>query len=133
MARPEQPDHPHGNQVVWVDIPVADLDRAIAFYSGVLDAPVTREGGPGFLFGLLPHSEHGVGGCLVPESAGNAPSRAGPLVYLNAGGRLHDAVRAAQAAGGTVLQAVHQIGEHGWRAIVLDSEGNRIALHAPRI
>ena len=28
-------------------------------------------------------------------------------------------------------QAVHQIGPHGFRAIVVDSEGNRIALHAP--
>ena len=47
--------------------------------------------------------------------------------------RLHEAVRCAQSHGGTVVQAVHQIGEHGWRAIVIDSEGNRIALHSPRI
>jgi uncharacterized protein len=121
------------NQFVWVDIPVADLERAIAFYSAVLDAPVTRAGGPGFYFGLLPHADEGIAGCLVPAGAGNAPSRTGPLVYLNASGRLHEALRSAQEHGGSVLQAVHQIGEHGWRAIVLDSEGNRIALHAPRI
>jgi hypothetical protein len=27
------------NRIVWVDIPVIDLDRAIGFYSAVLGAP----------------------------------------------------------------------------------------------
>jgi hypothetical protein len=119
------------NQFVWVDIPVTDLNRAIGFYSAVLGAPVTREGGPGFFFGLLPHANEGVGGCLVTSSAEAAPSQLGPLIYLNANGRLHEAVRLAQQMGGTVVHPVHQIGEHGWRAIVHDSEGNRIALHSP--
>ena len=30
------------NQLVWVDIPVLDLDRAIGFYSSVLGKPVMR-------------------------------------------------------------------------------------------
>jgi hypothetical protein len=81
------------NRVVWVDIPVLNLDRAIAFYSAVLGSPVTKEGGPGFVFGLLPHSGTDVGGCLYSPGEDNSPSRVGPLV--------------------------------------LDSEGNRVALHAP--
>lgn len=32
--------------------------------------------------------------------------------------------------GGTMRQDVHSIGEYGFRAEVLDSEGNCIALHA---
>ena len=43
------------HRFVWVDIPVADLDRAIAFYAAVLGSAVTKEGGPGFSFGLLAH------------------------------------------------------------------------------
>ena len=121
------------NQIVWVDIPVSDLNRAIQFYSAVLDAPVTREGGPGFFFGLLPHADRGVSGSLYHPLSDNAPSRQGPLVYLNAAGRLHEAVRQVQVHGGSVVQAVHQIGAHGWRALVIDSEGNRIALHAHKI
>ena len=120
------------NQFVWVDIPVTDLNRAISFYSAVLGAPVSRQGGPGFFFGLLANADHGVGGCLVQGGTDNAPSRQGPLVYLNAGGRLHEAVRTVQQLGGTVRQGEHQIGEHGWRAVDIDSEGNRIALHSPR-
>jgi predicted enzyme related to lactoylglutathione lyase len=123
----------HHNQFVWVDIPVTDLNRAIAFYSAVLGARITREGGPGFFFGLLPHARDGVGGCLYHPATDNAPSRQGPLVYLNVSDRLHEAVRTAQDLGGTLVQAVHQIGEHGWRAIILDSEGNRIALHSRKL
>jgi len=119
------------NQIVWVDIPVIDLDRAIVFYSAVLGAEVTRESGPGFVFGLLPHADAGVGGCLYRAGPDNGPAERGPLVYLNASGRLRSAVQAAQEHGGTLLQPVHSIGEHGWRAVLLDSEGNRVALHAP--
>ncbi len=119
------------NQFVWVDIPVADLDRAIGFYSSVLGAAISKEGGPGFSFGLLPHATTNVSGCLFVPDASNAPSSTGPLVYLNASGRLKDAVQAVRASGGTVLEDIHPIGPHGFRAIFLDTEGNRIALHAP--
>jgi predicted enzyme related to lactoylglutathione lyase len=118
------------NRIVWVDIPVTDLDRAIAFYAAMLGQAVTREGGPGFAFGLLPHEGQEVGGCLYLSGDDNAPSRRGPLIYLNAEGRLAEALRAAESLGGELLQTAHPIGPHGWRAIVLDSEGNRVALHS---
>lgn len=119
------------HRIVWVDIPVSDLDRAIAFYSAVLGSTVSKEGGPGFVFGLLPHAGEEVAGCLVLPGAENAPSRTGPLVYLNVEGRMAAAEQAVAAHGGQVLQPAHAIGPHGFRAIVLDSEGNRVALHAP--
>ena len=118
------------HRFVWVDIPVVDLDRAIAFYTAVLASPVTREGGPGFAFGLLAHSGSDVAGCLVPAGEDSAPSLRGPLVYVNVDGRIGDAERAVAAHGGRVLQATHAIGPHGYRAIVVDSEGNRVALHS---
>ena len=120
------------HRFVWVDIPVLDLDRAIAFYAAVLGTPVTREGGPGFSFGLLAHSGSDVAGCLYLADDGNAPSARGLLVYLNAEGRLGEAERAVAAGGGQVLKSTHSIGPHGYRAIVLDSEGNRVALHSAR-
>ena len=119
------------HQMVWVDIPVRDLDRAIAFYSAVLGSAVTRQGGEGFVFGLLPHVEDSVSGCLYLPGTDNAPSLTGPLVYLNADGRLGAAVAAVEAQGGKVVQPAHPIGPHGWRVIVVDSEGNRVALHSP--
>ena len=119
-----------GNTFVWVDIPVADLDRAIAFYAAVVGQPVDKIGGPGFTFGLFKHEGNQVGGCLVESGDGAAPSMTGPLVYLDASGRLDAAVAAAEAKGGRVLKAKHSIAPNGFRAIIADSEGNRVALHS---
>jgi len=117
------------NQVVWVDIPVVDLDRAIKFYSAVLGVPVTKADYPGMSIGLLPGTGEEVSGCLfVGEEI--QPSVNGPLVYLNCDGRLDEAVGTVGAAGGEVVQPRHAIGPHGFRAIIADSEGNRLALHS---
>ena len=118
------------NTFVWVDIPVADLDRAIAFYSAVVGKPVDKMGGPGFNFGLFKHEGNAVGGCLIEPEEGVAPSMFGPLVYIDAGGRLDAAIAAAQAHGGRVLRAKHSIAPNGFRALIADSEGNRVALHS---
>jgi predicted enzyme related to lactoylglutathione lyase len=119
-----------GHRIVWCDIPVSDLDRAIAFYSAVLALPIHRQEFPGGgAIGVLPHEENQVAGCLY-SGDDNRPSREGPLIYLDADGRLDEAVAAVAAHGGSVLQPRHQIGPHGFRAVVLDSEGNRVALHS---
>jgi uncharacterized protein len=117
------------HQIVWVDIPVEDLDRAIGFYSAVLGQEVRKQEFPGMTFGLLPHAEQDVGGCLV-VGGGLRPSEGGPLIYLNAQGRLDEAVAAVWASGGTVVQPKHSIGPYGYRAIIRDSEGNQVALHS---
>lgn len=118
--------------ICWCDIPVLDLKRAIAFYTAVLGEAVTLQSGEGFEFGLLPHvqDQESVSGCLY-VSEGNKPSQHGPLVYLNVAGRLDQAIAAVSANGGTVVQPKQAIGPHGFRAVVEDSEGNRIALHSP--
>jgi predicted enzyme related to lactoylglutathione lyase len=113
----------------WTDIPVTDLDRAINFYSAVLGKKVSKESAEGVEYGLLPHEEQNSAGCLV-EADDNKPSRTGPLIYLSVEGRLDDAVTKVRASGGQILQEKHSIGPHGFRAIILDSEGNRIALHS---
>ena len=118
----------------WTDIPVTNLDRAIKFYSAVLGHEVRKmsEGGPEY--GLLPHDEQNASGCLCIGADGkgdkNQPSETGPLIYLSVEGRLDDAVKAVKPNGGKVLQEKQQIGPHGFRVLIIDSEGNRIALHS---
>ena len=118
----------------WTDIPVTDLGRAVKFYSAVLGKEVRQMSEQGFEYGLLPHEEQNASGCLCVggDSVGteNRPSQTGPLIYLSVEGRLDEAVKAAGANGGKVLEPKSQIGPHGFRALVLDSEGNRIALHS---
>lgn len=122
------------NTLCWTDIPVTNLDRAVKFYSAVLGQEVSKFSEQGFEYGLLPHEEQSASGCLCvgSDSAGidNKASQNGPLIYLSVEGHLDDAVKAVTSSGGKVLQEKHQIGPHGFRAVVVDSEGNRLALHS---
>jgi hypothetical protein len=79
--------------------------------------------------GLLPGYDQDVSGCLHCSET-DKPSDHGPLLYLNCQGRLDEAVAAVSAGGGKVLMPKHPIGPHGFRAVVMDTEGNRIALHS---
>ncbi|MBY5922551.1 VOC family protein [Ferrimonas balearica] len=117
------------NRAVWFDIPVSDLSRARAFYEGVLGLPVYLEQAGEFQFAVLAHQQ-GNGGCLVPTDA-PIGSDTGVLIYLNVAGRLQAAVAQVTALGGELLQPIHPLGPHGYRALIRDSEGNRLALHAP--
>ena len=118
----------------WTDIPVTNLDRAIKFYSAILGKEVRKMSETGFEYGLLPHEEQNASGCLCvggdSVSNKNEPSETGPLIYLSVEGRLNEAVKAARVNGGKVLRERQEIGPHGVRAIIVDSEGNRIALHS---
>ncbi|MFQ6005837.1 MAG: VOC family protein [Woeseia sp.] len=114
------------NRIVWFDLPALDLERAMKFYSSVLDADVS-ESYPGV--GVITSDDGAVSGCVFC-SEDVQPSDQGVLLYFNVDGRLEDAVSAAEKFGGSVNEAPHAIGEFGHRAIVIDSEGNRIALHS---
>lgn len=116
------------NRVVWIDIPVLDLERAAGFYRGVLDAGVELVDAGDLKFAVIDHEE-GNGGCLVPAE-GTIQSEGGVLIYLNVDGRIRDAVAKTTELGGQVKHDVHSIGPHGFRAIVIDTEGNRVALHS---
>ena len=58
------------------------------------------------------------------------PSESGPLVYFGVEGRLEEAVAECVKMGGEIVQDTHQIGNFGMRAVIKDSEGNKIALHS---
>lgn len=114
------------SRVVWFDIPVVDLARAIQFYTQVLDVPF-EEQYPGVA--VMQHQAGDIAGCLF-VSEDQRPSADGVMVYFNVNGRLDAAVEQVTACSGSVLQAPHAIGDYGQRAVVLDSEGNRIVLHS---
>ncbi|MCX5660496.1 MAG: VOC family protein [Planctomycetota bacterium] len=118
------------NRAVWFDVPVAKLDRAIAFYAAMLAVKISKEKFGEMEFAVLEHND-GNGACLIVEPASIASDR-GLLVYFNVDGRIRAAVAAAEKLGGKVTKPIHAIGPHGFRAVLVDSEGNRIALHSQK-
>jgi uncharacterized protein len=114
------------NRIVWFDLPVGDLKRAMLFYSEVLDVEISEEFPD---VAVIAHGDDEVSGCLY-KSDEHPPSRAGTLIYFNVLGRLEAAVDAATRNGGQIEKPPHQIGPFGRRAIIIDSEGNRVALHS---
>jgi len=117
------------NQIVWCDIPVLDLDRAVKLYSAVLGQSVEKQDFPGMTMGILPHNDGEVGAGLFTSDE-EKPSEKGAMIYLNANGRLDDAIAAVTANGGKLVKPKHPIGPFGFRAVMIDSEGNRVALHS---
>ncbi len=115
------------NRIVWVDIPVVDLERANRFYGGVLDIECHVIEMENFSFTVLDHHD-GNGGTLIPHA--DLITQKGPLIYHNCNGRLAEAMGLVEELGGLIVEPVHQIGEHGFRGIILDSEGNKCVLHS---
>jgi predicted enzyme related to lactoylglutathione lyase len=95
----------------------------------VLGQEVKKHEFPGMTIGVLPHGDGDAGGCLLTDPD-QKPSSQGVMIYLNVDGRLDEAIGAVSAHGGKIIEAKHEIAPFGFRAIVHDSEGNRIALHS---
>ena len=117
------------NFVVWFDIPVKNLDRAMKFYSKVMSVELKSvEIGPGKQanFPFVP----GVASGSLKESKESEPSAAGTMVYLNGGEDLSVPLARVEAAGGTIVKHKTRIGENGFMAIFKDTEGNHVALHS---
>lgn len=112
----------------WFDIPVTDMDRAKAFYSTLLGSELTIAEDEQGTMATLPYQD-GVGGALM-QGDDYTPSRQGSVIYLNGGADLSVSLGKVEAAGGKILTDKMSIGENGFIALFLDTEGNRVGLHS---
>ena len=118
------------NPVMHVEIPVADLARAIAFYQRwllvVIDAPVPVHD---CMMAYLPFDDDAGGASLaLVQGADYRPSEQGARIYIGVDDLDASLARALQA-GAALRFGPAQAGE--WHvAEIADSEGNRIAVQA---
>ncbi|WP_109829842.1 VOC family protein [Reichenbachiella versicolor] len=118
------------NAINWFEIPVIDFERAKTFYETVLGAKMMPFDMGGMKSAFFPADlENGIGGCIL-KSEGFEPSTTGTLVYLNGGDDLQIPLSRVEEAGGKVTLAKTDIGENGFMAKFIDSEGNQVALHS---
>lgn len=118
----------------WIEIPVADIDRAAAFYRAIFElgelarydeVPATR-------IAVLRASEKSVQapGVSLVASPLHTPGKGGVIVnfHLGAHAALDHAIAIAIAHGGTLIQPPTADDEGQRYAVLQDSEGNPIAL-----
>jgi hypothetical protein len=118
------------NPVNWFEIPVNDLQRAIAFYEKSLQVKLSREEMGPMKMAMFPSDMEGLGaaGSLV-KADGYGPCAGGTLVYF----RVKDieaTLKRIVEKGGKILMPKTAIGKYGFIAQFEDTEGNREALHS---
>lgn len=122
------------NAVGWFEIPVNDMERAMSFYEKVFDLKLQRNMVGPLDMAWFPWTEEGAGspGSLVKHPDFYVPSADGVLIYLTAhSGDLENELDRVEPNGGKVIQTKTQISDdYGFMALILDTEGNRVALHS---
>jgi len=128
------------NAICWFEIYVDDMERAKTFYSAVLDIIFQDMAIPGeaddFRMSSFPSDpdpeKMGVGGALVQmkgaRSGGERQSTT-TIVYFPCEDCSVEESR-VEAAGGSVHKSKFSIGEYGFCAICLDTEGNTFGLYS---
>ena len=125
-----EPTIAHASAVTWFEIPTLDFDRARHFYDAIFETTLREETFGPARIAIFPHERPGVGGCL-DEGSLSQPSALGTVVYLAANGRLDRTLELAVAAGGSIASPKVALPPGmGYVAHIIDSEGNRIGLHA---
>ena len=115
----------------WVEIPVTDMARAKKFYESLLSVEMQPFAINGTNYAVFPSTDFSGHGALV-EGVGYAPSTDGPLVYLDATGKLDELARQVPMLGGDVVLPCTYISEEGGEIVHFrDTEGNRLGLHSP--
>lgn len=115
-------------RLVWFEIPVVDLDRAVRFYEAVFQVSLTRDRVGACEVAMFPGDT--MGGCLI-KAEGLTPSDHGCCCFFDLGEDLPAVLARVGAAGGSVLTPKTMIApEIGFDASFRDSEGNRIGLYS---
>lgn len=119
------------NAINWFEIPAKNYERAKKFYSTILGVEIKDAPMPEGKYGTFPYDadNNHVGGGII-EMEGINPSAEGVTVYLNGGDNLSEPLSRVESFGGKVVMPKTDIGENGYMAQFIDTEGNKVALHS---
>lgn len=117
------------NPVEWFEISTIDIERAKTFYGNVFNLE--------FQFIEMPESKMymfgepgniGSPGSLV-QSNNSKPGSGGTVIYFSCED-VSKELSLVEKEGGKVILSKTDIGEFGFFAQIIDTEGNRIGLHS---
>lgn len=122
------------NAISWFEIPATDLERAQTFYETIMGIKMIPMDMPGFRMRMFPIDDpmSGIGGALVnSEEFYKSSSTDGTLIYLNGNPDVQNVLDKVEAAGGQIIVQKTEISpEYGYMAVIIDTEGNRVAFHS---
>ncbi len=120
------------NPIVYVEIPVTDLERASRFYEEVFQFSLESTMVDGYSMALFPAApgSSGASGALVKGDV-YVPSKSGPIVYFGTE-NIDRTLERVRKAGGKILYPEKHLDGIGRVAEFEDCEGNRIALFAAK-
>ena len=122
------------NAISWFEIPATDLDRAQKFYETIFSFSMIPLEMDKFRMQMFPidNQMEGIGGALVNvQDFYKSSATDGVLIYLNANPDVQNVLDKVEKAGGKITVPKTEISpEHGFMAVIIDTEGNRIGLHS---
>ncbi|WP_460432120.1 VOC family protein [Arachidicoccus ginsenosidivorans] len=125
------------NILTWFEIPVTDIDRAKKFYETILDIEMVKRADgndEAVFFPFNPNVIQATSGRItgvLSKTTRNSPSSNGTVVYINASPDIQIVLDRVEQVGGKIIAPKTQISA-GFIAIIIDSEGNKVGLHAER-
>lgn len=116
------------NVLSWFEIPAVDFNRAVKFYSSLLNIEINSEEFGPYQMGFLRVEEGGISGSIV-KGEGYIPSENGVIIYLNGEDDLSPILSKVENLGGKIVMPKTLISEQiGYYAFFMDTEGNKIGL-----
>lgn len=123
------------NVLTFFEIPVTDIDRSKKFYETILDIEMVKRldgHDEAVFFPFNPNVVQATSGRVtgvLSKTERNSPSSIGTVVYINASPDIQIVLDKVEQTGGKILVPKTKI-PAGFIAIIIDSEGNKIGLHA---
>jgi uncharacterized protein len=120
------------NAIGWFDVYVDDMQRAVAFYETVFKQKLEKIHDPTGETQMMSFpgdmKAYGAAGALV-KSSHSRPGVGGTMVYFSVDDCAVEASRVA-AANGKLIRPKFSIGDFGWVALCMDTEGNMFGLNS---
>jgi len=125
------------NVLTWFEIPVTDTTRAKKFYEAILEIKMVTGADDKEEAVFFPHDPNVIQATsgritgVLSRSERNSSSSNGTLVYINASPAIQTVLDKVEQAGGKIIVPKKKISV-GFIAVIADSEGNSIGLHAEK-
>ena len=119
------------NPVSWFEIATSNLERAKTFYEKVFQREfkfMEVNGEKLYIFDA-DYEGYGSGGALIESKTFRPSTESGTMIYFSSEDVAIEAAR-VEAAGGKLIQEKTSLGDPGFIAQFIDTEGNKIGLYS---